>query len=236
MNNKLENKMDNYLNSGGKAEKGFALSLDGGGKAEKGFALSLNSGKKSNKGFTLVELLIAMAIFVMFTGIVIRSYADIVQSQRGANEYRMLYSDSRILMDKMIEDIRENSIFFGVDSRRSFNSAQDKLTLISKDSKVSTNYELIDGQIVLSRNISCGFEKENFVLNNERVFIEELSFYVTPSVDPYLSENSVFNSLQFHPKVTVYLRVSSGKYEIDFQTTVSSRNYSASPYIDITCI
>lgn len=190
----------------------------------------------TNKGFTLVELLIAMAIFVMFTGIVIRSYADIIYSQRGANEYRLLYAEARSVLDNLTEEIRENSLYFGANVSSFYNTGSSEITMISKDTSAVKSISSEDGRIIIASNVACGKEKNKFFLSDERVFIEELSFYVTPAFDPYLEENSSFNSLQFQPKVTVFMKVSKGNYEIDFQTTISSRNYSATPAIDITCI
>ncbi len=188
------------------------------------------------KGFTLVELLIAMAIFVMFTGIVIRSYADIVYSQRGANEYRMLYSNSREIMDALVDDIRDNFIYYLSNISSDYSLGSSELVLISKDADFVKKYYIEDFQVMLSENFNCGNRKNSFVLSDEKLIVKELSFYVSPAFDPYLEQNAIYDSLQFHPKVSVYLKVSNGKSDIDFQTTVSSRNYSSSPNIDITCL
>ncbi len=190
----------------------------------------------NNKGFTLVELLIAMAIFVMFTGIVIRSYADIVYTQRGTNEYRLLYSEARSLMDMFVNEFRENAVYYGGNVSSNFNAGVAEITLLSSDGKVASTYSLKEGGLHLEQNIDCGKDKKSFVLNDERVEISGLSFYVTPAFDPFDEENSAFNSLAFHPKVTVFLKMKKDKYEIPFQTTVSLRNYAKTPDIDITCI
>jgi prepilin-type N-terminal cleavage/methylation domain-containing protein len=195
-----------------------------------------NKNQVSVKGFTLVELLIAMAIFVMFTGIVIRSYADIVYTQRGTNEYRLLYSEARDIMDMFVNEFRENTVYFGDNVASKFNSGVSEITLISGDGRSASTYFLENGNLKVDQNIGCGREKKSITLNDERVEISGLSFYVTPAFDPYRAENSVFNSLAFHPKVTVFLKMKKDRYEIPFQTTVSLRNYAATPDIDITCI
>jgi len=64
-----------------------------------------------NKGFSLIEMLIAMAIFVIFTGVIMNSYISVVRAMRGAEEYRILYSDARHVFDVLTENAREKTIY-----------------------------------------------------------------------------------------------------------------------------
>ena len=54
---------------------------------------------KNHKGFTLIEMLIAMTIFVTFIGILMSSYTSIVRAQRDANDYRETYVKARQVFD-----------------------------------------------------------------------------------------------------------------------------------------
>lgn len=64
----------------------------------------------SRKGFTLVELLISMALFVIFLGIVSSSYTSIVRAQRQANDVRKVYADFRTFVDQLQSEIRSSTI------------------------------------------------------------------------------------------------------------------------------
>ncbi len=62
------------------------------------------------KGFTLVELLVSIAIFVIFLGVVSVAYIGIVRSQRQANEVRKMYSDVRTFIESLSEDMRLGTV------------------------------------------------------------------------------------------------------------------------------
>ncbi|MFA6992350.1 MAG: type II secretion system protein, partial [Candidatus Gracilibacteria bacterium] len=57
-----------------------------------------------NRGFTLIELLIAMTIFVMFVGVLMGSYISVIKGQKEANDYRILYSESRRIFEMITEE------------------------------------------------------------------------------------------------------------------------------------
>jgi prepilin-type N-terminal cleavage/methylation domain-containing protein len=65
------------------------------------------------KGFTLIEMLIGIAIFVIFLGIVSTSYVSIVRGQREANDIRKMYSEVRDFVDFFSQEVRLGSIDYG---------------------------------------------------------------------------------------------------------------------------
>lgn len=62
------------------------------------------------KGFTLVELLIAMSIFMIFMVVVSNSYIDIIRAQKTANETRLIYTELREFVDIVNNEMREGEI------------------------------------------------------------------------------------------------------------------------------
>lgn len=190
---------------------------------------------KSQKGFTLVEMLIAMAIFITFTGILISSYTSIVRSQREANDYRLMYSEARSVFESLTAELREGMVDYGNLNYAAgvSNGGLNELYLVSKDGQIKTHVEYDDNLGVVRVQKS----KKNFVpgdfadLNSSDVKVTKLKFYVSPVIDPY-DPQYVENDLnQFHPKVTIYAEferiLKSGKtYTTSLQTTVSSRIYN----------
>lgn len=185
--------------------------------------------KRIKAGFTLIEIMIAMAIFVTFTGIMINSYTHIIKAQTEANDYRILYSEARQVFDKLTDEIRDSAIYYPVTN-------QSELILV-KSGDLSTgeggvlkfSYNLGEGKI-------CYAESQNsaYYLNSDEVRIKEMNFFVSPLADPYAVENVAVKSLQFQPKVTFFGRfekeISGGRLmEVDFHTTVSSRFYNEAP-------
>ncbi len=69
-----------------------------------------HSKSSTRKAFTLVELLVSIAIFVTFLGVVALSYIGIVRSQRAADQVRKMYSDVRSFTESLAQDMRLGTI------------------------------------------------------------------------------------------------------------------------------
>lgn len=197
----------------------------------------------NKKGFTLIEMMVAMAIFVMFLGVLIGSYTDIVKSQQEANDYRVLYSEARRVFDKITEEVRNGAIYYGTFA--DYSSGNDDLILISPDGERQVKFEYDDDPDVM--NVWFGEKLESELENsyllvspdNERLTVAEFNVFVSPSDDPYKLENVYKDNLQFQPKVTVFAtfemerRKGGEPYSVDLQTTISSRFYSTLPVEDL---
>lgn len=180
---------------------------------------------KQNRGFTLVEVLIAMAIFVVFVTTLLSAYTNIVQGQRKANEYRRLYSESREIFDEIIFNLRDKAVDYGLNGALE-SALVDQITLLNKDGseKLTIGYDGEKQEVF----VNDGFQQQ--VLNNQ-VKVEQLRFFVTPVANPYNAGNFDQSASQFQPKVTVYGRfvreINGGEIvTVDLQTTVSSRLYN----------
>lgn len=200
-------------------------------------------------GFTLVEMLIAMAIFMVFTGVLIGSYSSIVRSQREANEYRIMYATARNVFETLIQELRDGMVDY--ERMSTCVTGDSVICLISKDGAVKTDviYEgALDNDSLSEKNtvslvksfLNSGDQpgsgnyapSEKFSLNNpEVVKVSKFKIYYSPSIDPYDPKYVNYDKNQFHPRVTIYAEfekeLSNGKkYTMDLQTTVSSRIYS----------
>lgn len=192
------------------------------------------------KGFTLIEMMVAMAIFVMFLGVLIGSYTDIVKSQQEANDYRVLYSEARRVFDKITEEVRNGAIYYGIDV--DYRNVNERLVLISMegDRHVVFEYDEDEGNIWFGEDVSSILTDYLLISpDNDRISVTDFNVFVSPVDDPYKLENVFKDGLQFQPKVTVFAtfemerRKSGTPYSMDLQTTISSRSYSTLPAIDI---
>lgn len=196
--------------------------------------------KKINKkgGFTLVEVLIAMAIFMTFSGILINSYGSIVKSQREANEYRVMYSEAGAVFDTMVGELRDGMVDYE-QYGMSLSQIGSTIHLVRKDGMGKTqiifdpvNQEIQMKKGELDSSALIGTEPaftSDLVLNNN-VKVKNLTFYVSPFIDPYSTDNVNYDLNQFHPKVTIFAefeKTIDGKiYSLPLQTTISSRIYN----------
>ncbi len=206
-----------------------------------------------NKGFTLVEMLIAMAIFVTFTSVLINSYTSIVRAQRDANDYRIMYAEARRTFDTLTRELRDAMVDYGSYGGAGIIGAQDEIRLVTKDGRnvievryeepvesVENTEETTPGKVILAKGrVPAGVAIEpNYpvifderVLNSDEVNVKSFAIYVSPSIDPY-DQEYVFNDVnQFHPKITIFAEfereLSNGNMvTMDLQTSVSSRIYN----------
>lgn len=61
-------------------------------------------------GFTLVELLMAISIFMIFMLAATSSFLEIIRSQKTANETRLIYAELRNFVDYVTNETREGKI------------------------------------------------------------------------------------------------------------------------------
>lgn len=203
--------------------------------------MSKNKQKKvvsNRKGFTLVELLIAMTIFLLFIGVVVGAYTGIIRAQRNANEYRIMYSEARSVFDSLTWELRNGIVDYGyyVESETEgyLVGALDELVLVpgNGDKRVLIGYENDAVYLMDIPFENAVFPEERRFLNNpEEVRISDFRMYVSPVFDPYDLDYTSHDFQQFHPKVTVYAFFerefgNGSTYDMILQTTVSSRIYN----------
>ena len=222
-----------------------------------------NYGFKGKKAFTLVELLVSMAIFVIFLGVVSTSYIGIVRSQRQANTVRKMYSEVRTLMDTMTTDMRLGSPDYDCyDASSDVNKCpaeiKNKLQLESDGSSVylalinKNNFEkvfywfdagaqkikvkrfnMVNGAWAPQADYTDQAEDGFKLLLADDIKVTNLTFIISPVVNPYSHDLKIVNKnqFQFQPKVTVLLSVENlnstlPPFHLNLQTTISSRVYS----------
>ena len=208
----------------------------------------MESFKKNNKGFTLVELLIAMSIFVVFLGILMNSYTSIIRSQREANDYRVMYSEARHVFETITQELRNGMVDYNHYCADSYplSGAQESIRIIDKDGvgyRTITLDEPVYEEVVRKIKYEVfdkhGLSIETGFLNSDAVSVENLEFNIYPYVDPYNDKYVLDSGYQFHPMVTVSAifereRTNKAPYVLTLQTTISSRIYNQ-VYKDDNC-
>lgn len=199
----------------------------------------MESFKRDNKGFTLVELLVAMSIFVVFLGVLMSSYTSIIRAQHEANNYRVMYSEARHVFETITQELRNGMVGYDFYNSSPPPSGGDSIEIIDKSGLQKTIISFVEpvpdegiGRInyktfALS---NASVVEENY-LNSDAVSVDDLSFYVYPSKDPYNNANVDDNALQFQPMITVSATFSRNRtnkepYFLTLQTTISSRIYN----------
>lgn len=187
----------------------------------------------SRRGFTLIEMMIAMSIFVTFLGILFNSYTSIIRAQQEANDYREMYVEARQVFDYLTQELRNGVVDYAAAGDVGVFGNQDSVTLVSKDAayRVTFTYDGRDKVVRVYKETFSSAPIEEKELNHN-VNITEMDFYVSPAIDPYNQKYFSFDKNQFHPQVTIFARFEkelSGAKEpltMELQTTISSRVYN----------
>jgi prepilin-type N-terminal cleavage/methylation domain-containing protein len=196
---------------------------------------------KLKRGFTLVETLIALGIFAMFMSILIGSYSGIVRSLKEANDYRIMYADSRRVFDTVVAEFREGMVDYGKSNCKSvyLMGPQSTVNLISKDGVSTTKISRKE----VKESDAPGVEKKRgvieiskgsdspTVLNSPEVDVAKFDVFAYPHLDPYDQKIVIKDAYQFHPFVLVKATFEKEKYNgemfsVSFETAVSSRIYN----------
>ncbi len=189
---------------------------------------------KQKRGFTLVELLVAMGIFVTFISVLMGSYTSIVRAQRETNDYRAMYSEGRRVFDTMVEEFRAGMVDYGHSEHSCYHSSEfsggvKSVNLVRKDGAKAKVY--LDGENLFLQEENEGVVDEVIQLNSEGLKVSDFDVSVYPVVDPYDPQYVFENKYQFHPSVTIAAtftkeRINKEPFEFKLQTSVSSRIYN----------
>lgn len=191
----------------------------------------------SKKGFSLIEMLVAMAIFMLFTGVLLTSYLGIVKALRNTEDYRILYSEARHVFDVVTDTARNYKINYGT-TGFAMNPVKS-LEFLSLDGMEKIRFDTTNGLVMEEfkcTEANTGVVDVNSCPRNEvklysdEITIKNFSFYVWPLEDPFAYKNFEITN-NFQPKVTfsaIFDKGSAGgkKYEMELQTSVSLRNYN----------
>jgi len=170
---------------------------------------------KKQKSFTLVEILVAMMVFIVISTISAGVFVSELRNQRKSLASQELFDQTSYLMEYMSRAIRM--------------AKKDDLEGINCLSGDKVNYEIIAGQGIKFRNYKdeCQrFYLENFQLKEEKgggvsdltsVPLRVLNFNTN-----LIGETQTDN---LQPRVTFFLEIESKEAtKIKIQTTISQRN------------
>ena len=178
-------------------------------------------------GFTLIEVVVAIAIFVTAMGAVSTIFMYANKSQRVTEAVSEVQSDARFAMEVMAQQIRRGSIDYASSQYNGSIDSNPQDVLVLRD---SANNQVWFRRFVLEgRGIAQISEDGSawYDLTPPDITVNLLKFYLSPSTNPFSSNPSVNNQ----PLVTVVMSTSSAEnigenlLPTFLQTTISSRQY-----------
>ena len=187
----------------------------------------------SKAGFTLMEMLVALALFSVVVTIGSDLYLTFQKTTRRTEAIQEVLTDSRFIVERMVREIREGTIDYpayenGISGTESAlylrNSAGERILFAHYDCDRDGARECI------ALRINGG---QSEALTSRRVRVQNVAFLITPAEDPFEFEaGSGQYASDIQPRVTLVVSIDNNlpsdnreyvQYAI--QTTASSRVY-----------
>ena len=168
-----------------------------------------------NKGFTLIETLVALAIFGVLIVVIMRVFAGGFASQRRILEMQAVQRDGAYIMEVISREIRMAQ---NVDTTESYiGYSQPQMTFIDHTGNPITYCRaLVSG---VCNPAGDYFAMGVKIVNSDDAIVKNLTFSYTNSADVYA---------RAEPMVTVNLEMQSkgdANVKIDMQSSVAMRLY-----------
>lgn len=157
---------------------------------------------KHQLGFTLLEMLVAISVFVIITTIALGIYASIMRANKKSILLTRLQRDAQVIMVAISKKIRQSQVNYTYYTLPIADSVE-QLAIIDADG-VKYVYQLNQDEDTIQ--IKTGEEGEFEDIPAGDVAITDLDFYISPNdVDPF--EGTPDAPPSEFPKVTMVLRL-----------------------------
>ncbi|OGY57121.1 MAG: hypothetical protein A3D47_00420 [Candidatus Colwellbacteria bacterium RIFCSPHIGHO2_02_FULL_43_15] len=159
---------------------------------------------KSLTGFTIIELMVATALFLVLVAVATGTFVQTLKIQRTITELAAANDNATQAVEQMSREIRTGFNFVG--------STNTILKFVNYRSE-QVNYKLIGNSISRCAG-SCQADTDFLPITAPEVKVEKLNF-TTSGID--LTDN-------FPPRITITLSIPGPRgIKVNLQTTVSSR-------------
>ena len=208
--------------------------------------------KIKREGFTLMEMVIAMSIFLIFLTAVFSTFITITDTQKKANLNRESVAEVREIINFISNETKDKAIDYSCYEdaicSTGFNGRNetDTIALISKNGlertiikKTETDglYEIKSyNQNRLTTNQQWQAPEIENAIHSPNLRLQKALFLVTPNLDPFENtlEAAENTSIQYQPNLQIILNIQRKETEgeidpnpIVVETSLSSRIYNS---------
>lgn len=151
---------------------------------------------KYQKGFTLIEAIVATAVFAVVVSSVLGVYISVIQLDRKSRAQRAVAENARFIMDFFAKEVRNGVINY---SSPGWVISSHNDLYIQNQANIVEHFSLNGNDIVFTKGAS------STNLNSSGVKVTSLAFYVAPAGEPYTTTKT-YNE---QPHVTVVMKLVS---------------------------
>ena len=190
--------------------------------------------KNNQKGFTLIEAIVATALFAVTVSSIMGVYLSTLKINRRTDVIRSASENARYITGFLSKEIRNGQIdYYGPwnsPCSGTISSPASSLALVNTDNEHLCFYLGDASGLASSNGKNLWLIKNNMAtvkINSNNVTINKLLFYVSPTYNPYATGSNA------QPRVTIMGNVTatSGSQDtitMPIQTTISIPSYDIS--------
>lgn len=145
------------------------------------------SKRQPPRGFTLMEIMIAVSLFVILIIVLINIYLLALKAQRQTAARQQALSNVRNVMETLARQVRTSEIDYAYayagDIDPGISGSEKELALVDPDGS-HIAYYVLDNQLVADTN-----GVKYALTSAEDITIVNLNFYIAPSTDPFKEEH-----------------------------------------------
>lgn len=206
----------------------------------------------NNRAFTLLEMVLAISVFVVFLTATSGSYLSLSAAMRDANQERKVYSAAQDIIKLLSDEIRDSQVDYDCyaaeksDCKNFSLDGNKDLVVKSGDGnrRFMVRFQLEGGKLQIRKRVrDTQFDRAE-VWNDDvgysewinydlpqNIAVSDLQFRVSPAQSPFSFQNSSRAEFQFQPEVTILMKLKSSLqrdagYIFPIQTTISTRVYN----------
>ncbi|NMB48564.1 prepilin-type N-terminal cleavage/methylation domain-containing protein [Candidatus Kuenenbacteria bacterium] len=182
----------------------------------------LQTNLPNSKGFTLLEMTIALGIFVILFTLTLGVYSYALKAEQRTIQISKLQREAQFIMEIIAKKIRSGKIDYTYYDNDIESAGESDLALL--DSSGNQTVFRFSEQNISVCIVNCSFPENFYVIPPTDVFIGSLQFFIDPLTNPFTTLNTPPDKF---PKVTIILdlvntRAGSTRH-LEVQQTVPQR-------------
>lgn len=184
---------------------------------------------KKNKGFTLMEMVVATALFLIATSISLGIFLSSLKANSSINARHEVENEIRYIMELVSKEIRLSTIYYDYYEEVYEDGVENPVPILAlEDNFGNIVYFSLNADLSSPGIIQMMLEDNGswIDLNSEDVFVDSLDFYLSPPYNPFVQDLS--EEIK-QPMITLNLKAHYSKGDnngtINIQTSISSRQY-----------
>ncbi|HOZ36723.1 MAG TPA: prepilin-type N-terminal cleavage/methylation domain-containing protein [bacterium] len=175
-----------------------------------------------NKGFTLLEMTIALGIFIILFTLILGIYSYAIRAEQRTIQISKLQREAQFVMEIIAKKIRSGKVDYSYYSNAIESTGENELALL--DASGNQTVFRFSGQDLSVCISNCSFPENFYIIPPTDVLVSNLMFFIDPVTNPFTTLNAPPEEF---PKITVVLDLSNTRAgstrHLEVQQTVPQR-------------